>query len=100
MEEKVKIPRKIVRCPHCGYEYLAGEIFYPDSVFGRPKQIIRDTLGHIIYEDYEEGSEPSDTEKFYCENCDRPFIAEWDVVVRSKPEEQALDFSELSTKLF
>ena len=76
MEEKVKIPRKIVRCPHCGYEYLAGEIFYPDSVFGRPKQIIRDTLGHIIYEDYEEGSEPSDTEKFYCENCDRPFIAE------------------------
>ena len=39
-------------------------------------------------------------EKFYCENCGKPFIIEYELSVKTKPEEQMLDFTDLTTKLF
>lgn len=51
-ENSLKLqPRTIIKCPHCGAEYLPGEVLYSDNVVGNPKNVIRDALGHIIYED-------------------------------------------------
>ena len=52
-DEKVKLqPKKVITCPHCKWQYLPGEILYGDNVVGVPTQIVRDALGHVIYEEY------------------------------------------------
>lgn len=84
----------IIKCPHCGREYLWSEIFYRDDISGKPKNIIKDALGHIIYVDYEEDSEPTLTQKYICDDCNKPFITEAIIKVETRSEEEALDFSE------
>ena len=93
-------PKKVITCPHCHWQYLPGEILYGDNVVGQPSQIVRDALGHIIYEDWKEDCEPLAEEKFYCENCGKPFIVEYELSVKTRAEEQMLDFTDLTTKLF
>lgn len=94
-------PRKIIKCPHCGWEYLPGEVLYPTQVLGQPKNnIIRDPLGHILYEEYRENDEPLAEDKFVCENCGKPFVIEIDVNYKSKPEEAELDFSTETVSLW
>ena len=38
---------KVIKCPHCGREYLPVEIFYPTSFFGKPTNVYRDEQGKI-----------------------------------------------------
>ena len=38
---------KVIKCPHCGREYLPVEIFYPASFFGKPTTVYRDEQGKI-----------------------------------------------------
>lgn len=100
-DEKVKLqPKKVITCPHCKWTYLPGEILYGDNVVGVPTQIVRDALGHVIYEEYKKDCEPLAEEKYYCDNCGKPFIVEYELSVKTKPEEQMLDFTDLTTKLF
>lgn len=87
-------PRTIIKCPHCGWEYLPGEVLYPRSVLGQPNNIIRDGLGHIIYEDYREGEEPEATEEYTCDNCNKPFVVEVSLNVKATEQVEELDFSE------
>lgn len=93
-------PKKVIKCPHCGWEYLPGEIFYPDNAIGQPVNIVRDSLGHIIYEEYLENKEPLAEEEFWCEHCEKPFVAEIELTVKAKPQTAELDFSETSVELF
>lgn len=99
MENKLQ-PKKIIKCPHCGWEYLPGEIFYPKNSIGQPINIIRDTLGHIIYEEYRPNEEPLACESFTCEHCERDFVVEIELSFKAKPEEENVDFSNLSVTLF
>lgn len=99
MENKQQ-PRKLIKCPHCGWEYLPGEIFYPVNTIGQPINIIRDTLGHIIYEEYKPRQEPESNESFTCENCNRTFVVDIELSFKAKPEEEVIDFSNLSVSLF
>ena len=48
----------VITCPHCGYQYAPAEIFMPGDLIGNPEQVIRDALGKIIYQEYDEESEP------------------------------------------
>lgn len=57
---------KIIKCPKCGYEYTAAEIFLPQYLLGKPNNIIRDDKGHIILV---EGEEPCLEEEFECDRC-------------------------------
>lgn len=93
---KTIIPHKtpVIRCPYCGSEYLPGEIFVPGSLIGQPSEVIRDSFGKIIYEDYDsEANEPALVEHFTCENCEKPFIIEASVTYRTKEELPENDFS-------
>ena len=83
----------IIKCPHCNAQYLAAEIFMPGALFGRPDDLVKDALGKIIYEDYEEGNAPNMIEHFTCEYCDKPFVIEATISYKSMEEEPAKDFS-------
>lgn len=62
----------ILKCPKCGYEYTAAEIFFPKDLLGYPNNIIRDDSGKILLV---EGKQPSLVETFVCDNCGTTFKA-------------------------
>ena len=59
-----------VRCPYCGYEYVAGEIFNPKHFLGQPKDIVRNNIGEIL--GYE-GLIMDTTETYICDSCEQEF---------------------------
>lgn len=63
---------KIV-CPHCGYEYLPAEIFYPTSVFDDPGTIVRNEKGKI---EFFSGKNIELIESFVCDKCGCEFEVE------------------------
>jgi len=84
----------VIRCPHCGAEYLPGEIYMPGSLIGQPDDIVKDAVGKIIYEDYStEAREPDMIEHFICEFCDKPFVIEATTTYKSMKEAPEADFS-------
>ena len=94
MKTQIAHKTSIIRCPHCGAEYLPGEIYMPGSLIGQPDEVIRDSFGKIIYEDYYTASrEPDMTEHFTCEYCEKPFIVEATVTYKAKEEAPENDFT-------
>ena len=83
----------VIKCPHCGAEYLPSEIYMPGSLIGHPSDIVKDSLGRILYEDYLENKEPDMIEHFICDTCEKPFVIEATVTYRTKEEEPEKDFS-------
>ena len=85
----------IIRCPHCGAEYLPGEIYMPNAIIGQPDEIVKDSLGRILYEEYyTEEREPSLEESFTCDYCGKPFIIEATVTYKTKEEAPEKNFKE------
>lgn len=93
METRKLQPRQIIKCPHCGWEYLPGEIFYPENVVGHPKQVIRDALGKILYEEYKEDCEPLSEETYVCDGCGKEFVVEIETKFKTKEQEEQIDFT-------
>lgn len=62
-----------IRCPHCNYEYLPAEIYLPNSLLGRPFEIIRDESGNIL--GYQ-GSNVDTKESYICDRCNNTFEIE------------------------
>lgn len=94
MRTQISHKTPVIRCPHCGSEYLPGEIYLPGSIIGHPDEVIRDSLGKIIYEDYStEAHEPDLIEHFVCEHCEKPFVVEAAVTYKIKKESPENDFS-------
>jgi hypothetical protein len=94
---KMQITHKspVIRCPHCGAEYLPGEIYMPGALIGKPDDIVKDSLGRILYEDYSTpDKEPDMVEHFICEYCDKPFIVEATTTYRTREEEPENDFKQ------
>lgn len=82
-----------IKCPHCGYEAVPAEIFYPGSLLGKPESLVRDALGKIIYLDYMEGEEPCQSEKYFCDGCGQLFVVEPVMTFKVKKEAEELDFT-------
>ena len=81
------------KCPHCGAQYLAGEVYMPGALIGYPDDVVRDSLGRILYEDYQQGREPNMIEHCTCEYCNKPFIVEATITYKTMTEEPEKDFS-------
>ena len=62
--------RKIIKCPHCGTEYLAAELFLKTDLIGNPRDIERDVEGKIIFVD---GDEECFETKYTCDGCGKVF---------------------------
>ena len=83
----------VIKCPHCGAQYLPAEIYMPEAFTGHPDDIVKDSFGKILYEDYPEGREPDMLEHFVCEYCEKPFVIEATVTYKSMAEEPEKDFT-------
>ena len=80
-------------------EFAPAEIFMPGELIGKPETVLRDALGKIIYQEYDEGSEPAQVGHYVCDECGKPFIVEPVITYKVKKEEEAKDFSDLSASL-
>ena len=83
----------IIKCVHCGAQYLPGEIYMPGALIGYPEDVVKDALGKILYEDYPDGKEPDMIEHFICDYCDKPFIIEATITYKTYVEEPERDFT-------
>ena len=60
-----------IKCPRCGREYHAAEIYIPNAFFGKPSIIERDaTTGRI---DNFYGDDMDLVEHYICDKCNTPF---------------------------
>jgi DNA-directed RNA polymerase subunit RPC12/RpoP len=84
----------IIKCPNCGAQFLPGEIYMPGAFIGKPEDIVKDSLGKILYEDYPEGGEPNMLESYICDYCNKPFIIEATVTYKTSEETPEKDFSQ------
>lgn len=94
------LPKTIIKCPHCGAEYTLDEVFYPSDICGFPRDIVKDPTGRILYVGNWKGEEPSYKENFTCEYCGKPFNVELKITTTTTKEDEALDFSNLTSSLF
>lgn len=62
--------RHIIRCCHCGAEYLPAEIFLPNEFLGKPRSIEKDSNGKII--NHINGN-MNTVESYYCDYCGKRF---------------------------
>ncbi len=81
------------KCPHCGAQYLPAEIFMPGAFLGSPDDIVKDSFGKIIYEDYKINGEPDMIERYICDYCDKPFVVEATITYKTMTEVPEKDFS-------
>lgn len=66
-----------IECPHCKAQYLPGEIYLPGALIGQPLEVVKDSMGKIIYVDYQKVDRmPDRIESFTCEYCEQPFEVE------------------------
>lgn len=72
----------IIRCPHCGREYLPSEIFYPKHFFGYPMDIERTADGKI---DFFSGKSIDPIEEYTCDNCLNKFKVSAKITFKSEP---------------
>ena len=89
----------IITCPHCGHQYVPAEIFMPGELVGVPGQIVRDALGKIIYQEYDDEDLPAQVEHYVCDECGKPFVVEPVITYKVRKEDEAVDFSDLSSSL-
>lgn len=59
-----------IRCPHCNYEYLPAEIYFPDDFLGKPSEIIRDESGNVLGF---QGADMNTAETYCCDHCGHSF---------------------------
>lgn len=79
-----------IKCPKCGYEYLPAEIFFPKSLLGNPRDIIRDDDGSI---EFFNGETMNLHEEFECENCQALFEVDATINFSCKYDKK-IDFDE------
>ena len=81
----------IIKCPKCGYEYLASEIFYPEDLLGTTKNILRDDNGKILL--ISGGDNPCLEQEWECDHCGCNFKAKLEIKAESTYNRN-YDFSE------
>lgn len=96
---KQVVTKSVIKCPYCGMEYSPSEIFMPGQIVGKPKNLVKDALGKIIYQDWEEGDEAEQEEHYVCDGCGKSFTVKPVVTYTTSTEAEETDFTELSSSL-
>lgn len=81
---RMKDDRLIIKCPHCGAEYMPSEIFYPEDLLPNSEIVTKDDKGRIIAQ---AGSPMNLEEDFVCEYCNHAFTAKADFSFSSEKNE-------------
>lgn len=80
----------VIKCPHCGAEFLPAEVYYPEDFLGEPVDIVKDENGQIVTFD---GTNMNLEEEFVCPHCDKSFKVTAKVEFETKKDE-GIDFSD------
>lgn len=79
----------IIKCPHCGCEYLPCEIFLPKDFLGTSRNVVKDDEGKIL--SFDKAS--MDThEEYICDKCGKLFKV--DAKVEFTTSKEAVDFDD------
>lgn len=62
--------KPIIKCPKCGAEYMAAEVFLPNDFLGKPFNIVKGLQHHILAYD---GEDMNLEEEYQCDYCDTKF---------------------------
>lgn len=89
----------IIKCPHCGAEFVPSEIFMPGELIGKANKVIKDPNNRILYVEYAEDWEPATVAHFTCDVCDKSFTVEPVIMYKVKKEAEELDFQNESVSL-
>lgn len=95
--KKEVVTKGLIKCPFCGHEYSASEIFMPGQIIGKADNVIKDPTGRILYTEWSE--EPEATEHFICDGCGKGFVVEASVTFKTYAEDEEKDFTDLSSSL-
>lgn len=87
--------KRIVKCPHCGYEYDIAEVVYPGEFLGKPDKIVKDALGKILLVDFEDPKHaPEQSERYICDSCNKTFVILPQISFEAVKEDEQIDFSQ------
>lgn len=89
--------KNYIRCPHCGMQYVPAQIMHPSSLLSRPKNVIRDPLGKILYVEYDHQADFQDT--YICDSCNREFITTVNMTFKVDQQAPQLDFTQKTVSL-
>jgi hypothetical protein len=71
----------------------------PGELIGVPVDVVRDALGKIIYQDYEEDGAPATEARYCCDHCNKSFVVEPVITYKVRKEDEALDFGTQESSL-
>lgn len=91
--EETKRGYKVIKCPHCGAEFLASEIFMPGEIVGKARSVVRDALNRLIYVEWEDDEEEEHDETYCCDFCGEEFTISPVVTYKVAKQEEELDFN-------
>ena len=84
---------KIIKCPHCGREYLPCEIYLPDNFLGKAYRISHSEDGSI---DFYDGANMELVETYTCDQCGKPFEVTADINFKVKAISEEEDIGYIS----
>jgi len=83
--------KNLIKCPHCGAEYLPEEIFVASELFGHPK-VMKDKNGIIEYTDRDDSIV---SEEYICDYCSKKFVSTIEFSFSSKLVDECEDDYEI-----
>lgn len=86
-----------IKCPHCNYQYLPGEIFNPKAFLGQPIKIVRNVNGEILGH---EGTNSELAESYNCDNCKKDFNVIAKITFTTESDDISNEESVTKTGLF
>ena len=86
----------LIRCPHCGTEYLPAEIFYPNHFLGKPSNIEKTSCGKVEFYD---GQNMNLLEEYLCDKCNTTFAVRAQVTFSSRIIEEKSFSKPYKTKI-
>jgi len=87
--------RQVIKCPKCGAEYMAGEIYLPEYFIGQPNNIIKGYDHNILSYN---GSDMDVEEQYQCDYCDCKFKVSASVTFRTGEIKEVFDEDEYVSK--
>lgn len=85
-----------IKCPHCGWEYLPCEIFYPDDMLGKVSDVMRDDNGKVLFFN---GESLNLKEEFVCDNCGTTFTVEGIINFKTKEVKDSFEDDWTTTEI-
>lgn len=83
--------RPVIKCPKCGAEYMAGEIYLPNYFVGQPENIIKGQEHNILAF---EGTDMDLEEQYQCDYCNCKFKVSASITFRTSEVKEVVDEDE------